>query len=78
MDLLIPEVWQKLFFDKGLIITKVKDGAPTKYSDGSRVHNALIANDCIIEGIVGNSIIFRGVEIGRGTRIATSHQKHRT
>lgn len=72
MDLLRPEVWQKLFFDKGLIITKVKDGAPTKYSDGSRVHNALIANDCIIEGIVENSIIFRGVEIGRGARIKDS------
>lgn len=72
MDLLRPEIWQKLFFDKGLIITKVKDGAPTKYSPGSLVQNALIANDCVIEGIVENSIIFRGVKIGQGAHIKDS------
>ncbi|SHE29959.1 glucose-1-phosphate adenylyltransferase subunit GlgD [Desulforamulus putei] len=72
MELLRPEIWQQLFFDKGLIITKVKDGAPTKYSKGSRVHNALIANGCIIEGTVENSIIFRGVKIGQGAHIKDS------
>lgn len=72
MDLLKPEVWQKLFFDPGLIYTKPKDGAPTKYSDDCLVKNALIANDCIIEGVVENSIIFRGVKIHKGAHVKDS------
>ena len=72
MDLLQPEIWRKLFFEQGLIYTKPKDGAPTKYNEGARVSNALIANDCIIDGFVENSIIFRGVKIGRGAHVKDS------
>ncbi|ABO49986.1 glucose-1-phosphate adenylyltransferase, GlgD subunit [Desulforamulus reducens MI-1] len=72
MDLLKPEIWRKLFFEQGLIYTKPKDGAPTKYNEGARVSNALIANDCIIDGFVENSIIFRGVKIGRGAHVKDS------
>ena len=63
MDMLQIKVNNELFFNNGLIFTKVKDEAPTKYSLSSNVSNSLIANGCIIEGNVKNSIIFRRVLI---------------
>ena len=36
------------------------------------VSNSLIADGCIIEGKVENSIIFRGVHIARGTTVKNS------
>ncbi len=72
MDLLKPEVWNKLFFKPGPIYTKIKDGAPAKYTDGSRVKNCLVANGCVVEGIVENSILFRGVKIRKGAYVKDS------
>ena len=72
MDLLKPEIWQKLFFDSGLIYTKPRDGAPTKYGEESQVTNSLIANDCIIDGVVENSIVFRGVKVHKGAHVKDS------
>lgn len=69
MDLLKPEIWQELFFKHGYIYTKVKDGAPTKYLEESRVKYSIIANDCIIGGMVENSVIFRGVKIAKGAHV---------
>jgi len=36
------------------------------------VKNSLIADGCVIEGIVENSILFRGVKIGRDTTVRNS------
>ena len=49
------------------IYTKVRDSAPTRYVDGAKVENSFIADGCEIEGTVINSILFRGVKVGRGT-----------
>lgn len=54
------------------IYTKVRDSAPTKYGLNSKVDNSLIADGCIIEGTVINSILFRGVKVGKGTVIKDS------
>ncbi len=54
-------------FRSANVYTKVKDSAPTKYGANAIVKNSLIADGCQIEGEVYNSIIFRGVKIGRGT-----------
>ena len=59
-------------FRKANVYTKVKDSAPTKYGDNSVVKNSLIADGCQIEGEVYNSIIFRGVKVGRGTVVRNS------
>lgn len=63
MALLRPEVWQEIFFQHGLIYTKVKDEAPTNYSETAEVKNTLLANGCQIEGQVHESVIFRGVKV---------------
>lgn len=49
------------------VYTKVKDSTPTKYGCNAIVKNSLVADGCNIEGEVYNSIIFRGVKVGRGT-----------
>ena len=39
---------------------------PTRYGVDASVKNCLVGDDCIIEGTVKNSILFRGVTVGKG------------
>ncbi|MEI2355858.1 sugar phosphate nucleotidyltransferase [Mesobacillus zeae] len=66
MDLFEPEVWNQLFPRERPILTKVKDEPPTRYAREAYVHNTMVANGGLIEGTVENSIIARGVKIGKG------------
>lgn len=73
MQLLTQEARQGLFNVKNRpVLTKVRNSAPTKYCEGAEVVNSLIADGCIIEGRVENSILFRGVKVGRGTVVKNS------
>ena len=68
MLLLTKEARAGLFGIAGRqIYTKIRNSAPTKYCGGAKVVNSLIADGCVIEGTVENSIIFRGVHVGKGT-----------
>ena len=69
MALLEPENARKLFVPKRSIYTKVSDNAPVKYDLDSKVSNSLIADGCIIEGEVDNSVLFRGVKVGKGAKV---------
>lgn len=68
----------KKFFDEVFnnedrpIYTKVRNSAPTYYGKNSFVKNSLIADGCTIEGVVENSILFRGVKIGKDTVVMNS------
>jgi len=72
MKLLDPVVWKELFVKNHPIYTKVKDEPPTRYFKGSVVKNSVIANGCLIEGTVENSIISRAVKIGKGSVVKNS------
>jgi glucose-1-phosphate adenylyltransferase len=72
MDMLNPTIWNEIFLNSRPILTKAKDEPPTKYGKTALVKNSLIANGCKIEGHVENSIIFRGVHIGKDTVIKNS------
>jgi glucose-1-phosphate adenylyltransferase len=72
MDILNTSYKEDLFYKNGPIYTKVMDEYPTKYSDKANVTNCLIADGCTIEGQVENSIIFRGVTIGKGASVRNS------
>lgn len=72
LDILQPAAWNQVFTKEDPIYTKVKDEPPTKYKKGAQVANSMIANGCIIEGIVENSIIFRSVKIGKGAVVRNS------
>lgn len=69
MALLEPENARKLFVPKRSIYTKVSDNAPVKYDLDSKVSNSLIADGCIIEGEVENSVLFRDVKVGKGAKV---------
>lgn len=70
MDLLVKKNRQELFNSTRPIYTKVRDDMPSRYGLGSSVKNSLIAQGCIIEGEVENSIIAKGVQIGKGTKVS--------
>ena len=72
MDLLNPEIREKLFWGFDRIHTKVVDNPPTKHGPQARVSNSLISSGCLIEGEVENSVLSRGVVIEPGARISNS------
>ena len=72
MALLDEKVRQELFLPERPILTKIRDEAPAKYGLSSSVKNSLVADGCIIEGMVENSVIFRGVKIGQGAVVKNS------
>ncbi|GGD02071.1 glucose-1-phosphate adenylyltransferase subunit GlgD [Pontibacillus salipaludis] len=71
-NLLKTEEHDRLFKDDAPILTKVKNEAPSKYMHGSDVKNTLVANGCVVEGHVEDSILFRGVKVGKGAVIKNS------
>lgn len=67
MKLLDADARDRLFGIKHRpILTKVRNSAPTRYCTGAKVTNSVVAEGCVIEGTVENSIIFRGVKVGKG------------
>jgi len=69
MDLLKPHVRKELFQDENRIYTKAKDSVPAKYTRHANLKQSLVANECVIDGTVENSVLFRGVYIGRGANV---------
>lgn len=67
LKLLDSDVRREFFnMEERPIFTKVKDSPPTKYGKDAKVHNSMIADGCVIEGTVENSVLFRSVKVGRG------------
>lgn len=54
------------------VFTRVHNSAPVVYTKTAKVENSLIADDCVIEGTVINSIISRGVHVARGAVVKNS------
>ena len=72
MDLLNPSIRKELFSHPGLIYTKDKNLAPTKYMREAEVTGSLLASGCSIEGRVENSILFRETRVEKGAYIKDS------
>lgn len=72
LELLNRQNFKTLFSDNGRVMTKTKDEPSTIYRSSPEVENCLVANGCEIEGDVENSIIFRGVKIGKGAIVRNS------
>ncbi len=73
MDLLDPDIRRSIFsVEHRPVFTKVRNSAPASYVTGAIVRNSLIADGCVIEGTVENSILFRGVKVGKNTHIKNS------
>ncbi len=73
MDMLDPEIRRSILsVPNRPVLTKVRNSAPASYVNGAIVRNSLIADGCVIEGTVENSILFRGVKVGKNTHIKNS------
>ncbi len=72
LALLQPEVRNDLFNPAHPIYTKVKDEASAKYGENAVVKNAMLADGCIVDGTVENSILFRGVTMKKGAVVKNS------
>ena len=72
LELLNPQVRKELFPINRPVYTKVRDEVPVRYGIGASAQNSMIADGSIIEGTVENSIIFRGVKIGKGAVVKNS------
>lgn len=66
MKLMNPEVRAELFNPLRPIYTKVRDDAPCRYGLTSKVKGSLVSQGCVIDGEVDNSILSKGVQIGKG------------
>ena len=66
---LLEEENLNALFSGNQIYTKIRDDNPTRYINGSKAKNVMVADGCVIEGEVENSILFRGIHIGKGAKV---------
>ena len=56
-------------FSVNPIYTKIRDDNPTRYIGAAKAKNVMTSDGCVIEGEVENSILFRGVKVGKGAKV---------
>ena len=69
MALIDKEVRHDLFHGNHPIYTKVRDRVPTYYGEDCEVEDCLIADGCMLDGEVEDSILFRQVTIGKDAEV---------
>lgn len=68
-----PEALESLLMKKNApIFTRIHNSAPVVYTKDANVENSMIADDCVIEGTVINSVLHRGVKVERGAVVKNS------
>ena len=72
MEMLNRETRAGLFPADRPVLTKLRDEMPSRYIEGAKVTHSLIADGCVVEGTVENSILFRGVHIEKGAVVRDS------
>lgn len=72
MELLNATAAKDLYNMRHPIYTKVKDEIASQYGEHANVKNVLMADGCLIDGAVENSIVFRGVTVERGAVVKDS------
>ena len=61
-----------LYIKEAPIFTSVHNSAPVVYKNGAKVESSMIADECVIEGTVINSVLFRGVHVEKGAIVKDS------
>ena len=69
MALLNKDVREGIFHAHHPIYTKVRDRVPTYYGEECEIANSLMADGCILDGRVENSVPFRDVVIEKGAEV---------
>ena len=61
-------LWKK----EAPVFTRVHNSAPAVYKNSAVVENSMIADECVIEGTVINSVLSRGVRVEKGAVVCNS------
>ena len=69
MRLLDKQVRHDLFFYNHPVFTKVRDRVPTYYGEDCEIENCVVADGCVLEGEVEDSILFRQVTVCEGAEV---------
>ena len=69
LALIDKDVRHDIFNGNHPVYTKVRDRVPTYYGEDCEVEDSLIADGCIIEGEVENSVLFRQVTVEKDAEI---------
>jgi len=69
LSLIDKDVRSDLFGAAHPVYTKVRDRVPTYYGENSEIEDCLIADGCILDGEVENSILFRQVTVEEGAEV---------
>ena len=69
MALLDKEVRNGLFYGHHTVDTKVRDRVPTYYGEDCEIENCLIADGCMLDGEVEDSVLFRQVTICKDAEV---------
>ena len=69
LSLIKKDVRADLFGAAHPVYTKVRDRVPTYYGENSEVEDCLVADGCLLDGEVENSILFRQVTVEEGAEV---------
>ena len=69
LSLLDKDVRHDLFGANHPVYTKVRDRVPCYYGEDAELDDCLIADGCMLEGKVEDSVLFRQVSIGEGAEV---------
>ena len=69
LSLICKNVRADLFSANHPIYTKVRDRVPTYYGENSEVEDCLLADGCMVDGKIENSILFRQVTVEKDAEI---------
>ena len=69
LSLICKEVRNDLFGANHPVYTKVRDRVPTYYGENSEVEDCLVADGCLLDGEVENSILFRQVTVEKDAEV---------
>lgn len=68
-ELFKPEVANTLFKKDWPIFTLTHNSKPALYGPNAKISNSFIANGCIVDGDIKNSILCRGVTVEKGAKL---------
>ena len=69
LALIDAETRHDLFEGNHPVFTRVRDRVPSYYGEGCQVKNSILADGCMLEGSIENSVLFRQVTIGKKAQV---------
>ena len=69
LALINAEERHNLFEGNHPVFTRVRDRVPSYYGEDCNVKNSILADGCMLEGSVENSVLFRQVTVGKDAQV---------